>query len=102
MNRHFLNGGAALCDVYPEMFWVSFWSDQLWRASQYIAMQKVGDRASARSIGFRLPFSFLQRDWQTVREDKLKRAHEIMYAFDFSIKTGGSCSFELMFLDFFA
>lgn len=87
---------------YGEMFWVVFWSEQLWRAYQYVRFIEQGNRVEARTIGYRLPFSFLQRDWQELHESELKHAHQFMYSVDYWFKNGGNTTLlEVMYLNFF-
>lgn len=87
---------------YGEMFWVAFWSEQLWRAYQYVRFLEQGNRTEARTIGYRLPFSFLQRDWQDVHEAELKHAHQFIYSTDYWLKNGGNATLlEVMYLNFF-
>ena len=39
----FLKQMSGFLKMYPSLFWVSFWSDQLWRASMYVFLMKNGD-----------------------------------------------------------
>ena len=46
---------------YSEQFWIAFWSEQLWRAHHYVDYSKAKQFALAKKIGYRLPFTFMQR-----------------------------------------
>ncbi|OGB97945.1 hypothetical protein A3F06_01705 [candidate division TM6 bacterium RIFCSPHIGHO2_12_FULL_36_22] len=81
---------ASLKDIYPLPFWVSFWSEQLFRAIYYVQYKNENRVAEAKQIGFRLPFSFLQKDWRLASLSKLNRSHDLLYKIDFDFKNGGS------------
>jgi len=93
------------CSVkYPEIFWVSYWFDILWRAYYYISYMQNGESTAAKKIGVRLPFSFIQRDWQFVQLDELKNAITLLSTIDADLKSGMQISygaFEVFFLQFF-
>lgn len=87
---------------YSPQFWISFWSEQLWRASLYIYLQKSGKKEDARKIGFRLPFAFLQSTWRTYCVSELQEAHHLLYDIDYHLKQGGNeYSLELVYARFF-
>lgn len=71
---------------YPMTFWTTFWSEQLWRAYHAHYFLKQNNVALAKSIGFRLPFTFMQRDWKKVTLRELKNAHQSMYELDLAYK----------------
>jgi hypothetical protein len=75
---------------YPAPFWVVYWSEQLFRASNYVHLMHQRKGADAKRIAFRLPFSFIQRDWRLYTVQKLRDAHTAIYMIDFNIKNGGS------------
>ncbi len=75
---------------YPAAFWVVYWSEQLFRASNYVHLMHQRKGADAKRIAFRLPFSFIQRDWRLYSVQKLRDAHTAIYLIDFNIKNGGS------------
>lgn len=85
----FLSQWQMLKYKYSEMFWIAFWSEQLWRASHYITFSKHNNFTRARKIGFRLPFSFLQRDWKQISTKELRQAHNFLYGIDHSLKNSG-------------
>ncbi len=88
--------------LYSPQFWVSFWSEQFWRASWYIRLQKSGKKEEAKKIGYRLPFSFLNNSWRTYSSAELQNAHALLYDIDYHLKNGGSeYSLELLYAQFF-
>lgn len=84
-------------------FWISFWSEQVWRASFFISYQEQKQFAHAKKISFRLPFSFMQRDWKKIQRDELTHAHAFLYDLDFNFKNSNneSTSLDLFFAKFF-
>ncbi|SRR3989344_8709343 len=75
---------------YPAPFWTTFWSEQMWRAYHYVSFQKKGKQLEAKKMGYRLPFSFLNRTWRNYSPEDLKSYHSFLYDIDFHIKNGGS------------
>lgn len=91
-----------LKDHYQGPFWTVFWSEQLWRAAQVIELRKQQQLAAAKQMSFRLPFSFMQKDWQTITVQELKNAHQLLYEIDNAIKLGTSLlGLELLYCKFF-
>jgi hypothetical protein len=88
---------------YPEQFWISFWSDQLWRAAFYCKYMSESKITDAKTVGQRLPFSFLQKDYRLHRFDELYHAHQSLYDLDYDLKHGGSAiGLDLFLYNFFA
>lgn len=91
----FLRKGQAFFELleqckqlYPPMFWVTFWSNQLWQATHVVGYMQQGAFAQARRVGNRLPSSFLREGWQKHRRHELTRAHEAVYRIDYQLKNG--------------
>lgn len=84
-------------DAYSVQFWIVFWSEQLWRASMFIHLSKQRNYADARKIAFRLPFSFINRDWRSYTGNELIAAHDFLYQLDYRSKN----SDNLVGLDLF-
>jgi hypothetical protein len=97
----FFKQWSILKDQYAAPFWISFWSEQLWRASSFIELSEQHNFAEAKRISFKLPFSFIQRDWKNVTVQELKRAHDVLYHCDCAIKNGGDPNvLELFYTDY--
>lgn len=98
---HFFRAWLAVKDDHVVPFWTTFWSEQVWRAYHVITFRKQGDFVRAKQMSVRLPFSFLQRDWQTVSCKELNNAHDFLYGVDCRIKSGGSDNGLELFFDAF-
>lgn len=74
---------------YPDMFWITYWSEQTWRASQYLKLRPK-NFAAAKRIAYRLPFSFINNDWKKIAPASLKQAHHDLYQIDYDLKNGAT------------
>jgi hypothetical protein len=100
--RSFFSYWLEIEHVYTPQFWMVFWSEQLWRASGYIMFARKKQHGDAKQISFRLPFTFLQKDWRSYSVRELKNAHQFIYATDYNLKHGSSTmAFDLFFSKFF-
>ncbi len=91
-----------LASRYAAPFWITFWSEQLWRAYCYVRFQKMGKHAEAKKIGYRLPFSLLHRTRCNYTLDELKAQHAFLYDIDYQVKNGGSAyALDLFYASFF-
>lgn len=100
--QHFYRTWHAIKDNYVPVFWTTFWSEQVWRAHYALALLKQNELAQAKQMAYRLPFSFLQKDWKNISEEELQKAHDFLYAADFNSKNGASDLFlEVFFNNFF-
>jgi len=88
--KGFLNQWKRLRGEYEFPFWMAYFSEQIFRAYCYVRYKKENKHFEAKKIGFRLPFSFIQRDWRRCDLDKLSVAHQRVYDLDIQLKTGGS------------
>lgn len=88
---------------YPMTFWCTYWSEQLWRAyySYYYLERK--QPVQAKSMGYRLPFSYLQKDWKKNSLVQLQRAHQCIYELDLAYKNNieTQAGIELFYNKFF-
>ncbi|MFC1841635.1 hypothetical protein ACFLYA_01055 [Candidatus Dependentiae bacterium] len=88
-------------DDYQEQFWITFWSEQTWRACNVVQLIQAKKVADARRVSFRLPFSFMQRSWRNFNTVELKNAHDFLYKIDYSLKNGGDpFSLDLFYAKF--
>lgn len=88
--RSFLKQWRQLQKDYEFPFWMAYFSEQFFRAYFYINYKKEHKHLEARKIGFRLPFSFLQRDWKKREPMIFQDAHQRITEIDFNLKNGGS------------
>ena len=101
--RSFFAAWPGFLAEYPDVFWISFWSEQLWRATVYIRLMQNNDRAQAEKIGYRLPFSFKNKQWSRWDPAELAAAHSFLQSTDFVLKNGGTIfNIELFYAKFFA
>lgn len=76
---------------YPDEFWISFWSEQLWQATVFLtALAQKKSLIDAKKTVTRLPFSFIQKDWNRHSIKSLVNAHNFLYSIDYGLKNGSS------------
>lgn len=93
---------AKVQHQYSEPFWISFWSEQLFRAHAFVYYMSKRKRAEANRVSYKLPFSFMQRDWKKYNLVKLKDAHDKLYNLDYQFKNGtASYGLDLFYIKFF-
>ncbi len=101
-SQQFFKRWSTIVHDYMPAFWSSFWSEQIWRACNFVKLTKNKKNSEAKNIGFRLPFAFLRRDWKQYTSTELSNAHQFVYAMDFRLKNGGApFSFDLFYAKFF-
>ena len=94
----FFNLWATVGDLYAPIFWVTFFSEQLWQAHGAHEALTQGNLMKAKKIGWRLPFQFLRGSWKKYSSRELANTHQMLYEIDFGIKSGSLMpSLELFF-----
>lgn len=89
-------------DLYSEMFWISYWSDQLYRAYFFIAFTKEENFTAVKQVSFGLPFSFMKQSYRQYTLQELSKFHEALYTVDSSLKNGGNAyQIDQLYVDFF-
>lgn len=96
LSAHFFakNGGAffelwqRIAHDYPPVFWTSFWSEQLFRAIGFVQYMRAKNMIEAKKISYRLPFSFIQKDWKLISVNELQRMHNTLYEVEYELKNG--------------
>lgn len=86
--RRFYTAWHTLGQDYPTEFWVSFWAEQVWQAIVFVQAAKHEGPVAAKKHVSRLPFSFMQKDWQRFSIAQLVAAHNQLYQIDFAQKNG--------------
>jgi hypothetical protein len=85
--------------TYQMPFWISFWSDHVWRAYFFIVYMRKNEKGAAQEIGKkRLPYTFMSTGWYTIDLEKLRRGHQLLYKLDFATKNGGNVELIEIFL----
>jgi len=111
LSQHFFERNATafgivwhrLKDRYQAPFWVSYWSDQLFKAACFVQYKKADNAAAMKKIGFRLPFSFLSHGAKNYTYQELMRAHQALYLYDHRFKNGADPEMiELFYAQFFS
>jgi len=101
--RRFFSLWSNMGEEYSPQFWISFWSEQLWRAFNFIEQSKKQQYLEAKRVSFRLPYKFVNGGWRAVQLAELKTAHQFLYDLDCALKNGGSAmGLELLYENFFA
>lgn len=91
-----------LKDTYPPQFWISYWSEQLFRATFFVKYAKAQNFLEAKKIAYRLPFTFIKKDWKSFSTKHLIMAHDFLYDIDYQLKNGGQpFALELFYSRFF-
>lgn len=89
-------------EEYPHEFWIAYWSELMWQAALFVIRATTKGHAEAKKAAYRLPFSFINKDWQKYSADSLIQAHRFLYEFDYKVKQGErSFGLELFFHKFF-
>ena len=98
----FFNIWSQVCDDYSDMFWISFWSEQIWRAYYVTKFMKQKNFSAARSLSFRLPYTFIQKDWQNICLNTLEKCHQFLYNNDYKLKRGSTFyNLDLFYFNYF-
>jgi len=91
-----------MSDAYLPPFWANFWADQIWRAYVFCDLMKQKKYAEAKKAQYKLPFSFVNRDWSSYSATELRNAHHFLSNLDFKLKNGASeIGLEYFYLQFF-
>lgn len=100
---NFFKRWAIIEAVYPMTFWCTYWSEQLWRAYYVRYYSQNNQHSQVKNIGYRLPFSYLQKDWKKSSLQELKNAHQSIYELDLAHKNNieTQAGIELFYTKFF-
>ncbi len=94
---------SSIKPAYEFPFWVSYFSELFFRAYHYGQYRKQNQLIEAKKIGYRLPFSFIQRDWQKMERALLCAAHDRLTMVDYQLKNGATpVLLDSVFVQFFA
>lgn len=100
--KAFFNIWKKIESLYPEVFWVIFWSEQVWKAYNVILFLNQNNFVKARQISYGLPFSFINKDFKNFKLADLFCLYENLYNIDFAIKKGSTFySLDLFYLNYF-
>lgn len=97
----FLQQWKSLKHDFPDEFWVAYWSEQLWQAAFFVMRARQQGYDVAKKAAYKLPFSFINRDWQKYSQESLIDAHQFLYRLDYNLKNSvGSQGIELWYQKF--
>ncbi|MFH1831939.1 MAG: hypothetical protein ABH827_04010 [bacterium] len=101
--QQFFKLWALIKDSYSDMFWLAFWSEQFWQAYHVTKCLYDKDFVQARRVGYRLPHSYIDRDYKRVNVNYLTSLHQFLYDIDFAFKKGTTFSgaLDLMYCKHF-
>jgi hypothetical protein len=101
-DRNFFKHWSDLSAEYPPVFWLAFWSDQWWRAFHLITFAQKKNIVLAKKMGFKLPYSFITKDWQLYQPGYFQNLLSQLYVIDYNIKRGHSfCFFDFLYAQHF-
>jgi hypothetical protein len=89
-NRYFFRQWSKMSELYLPPFWATFWADQIWRAYVYCDLMRQKKYPEAKKAQYKLPFSFINRDWSSYQLTELRNAHQFLSTLDFQFKNGYS------------
>ena len=95
--KAFFKQWSLIAHNYSDAFWLTFWSEQLWRAAGLITLLGQKKMVQVKKMAFRLPFSFIKTDWKLYTPLELAKAHSFIYLLDYRIKNGGDPVFLHLF-----
>ncbi len=100
--KDFLAQWKACKGDLPDEFWLAYWAEQLWQATLFVLRARSHGIAEAKKGAQKLPFSFINKDWQLHTSASLTRAHTALAQLDYQLKNGGSHGLELWYHRFLA
>lgn len=96
-DRLFFKHWQELSKIYPPVFWLVFWGDQWWRAFHLITFALHKNIILAKKMGFKLPYSFVTKEWQTYSPEYFQNLLAKLYVVDYNIKQGSTfCFFDVI------
>ncbi len=99
--KSFYNSFDTMSKEYQSIFWISFWSEQLFRSWAYLNFKMAKNEVEAKKIAYKLPFSFINYDWKKTSISELANAHNFIYNIDYNMKNGSSeASLDLFYCKF--
>lgn len=98
----FFSAWSIVKNDYSDIFWVTFWADQIWKAYHVIGYLKNKDFVGAKRMSYRLPYTFVNRDWKKTNAASLVQAYKFLYQVDYASKNGSTfSSLDLFYMNYF-
>lgn len=99
--KMFLEQWKAIKNDFPDEFWTVYWSEQIWQATLFVTRARSQGIAEAKKAAYRLPFSFINKDWQKYSHESLVQSHQFLTKLDYNLKnSAGTHGLELWFQKF--
>jgi len=93
----------SMQSLYSEIFWISFWSDQVYRSYFFIAFIQKENFAAVKQVSFGLSFSFMKQTYKNYQLTELQNFHQAIFMVDTALKNGGNVyQIDQLYIDFFA
>ena len=100
-SKLFLQQWRELKNDFPDEFWVAYWSEQVWQATLFVARAHTEGFDAAKKGAYRLPFSFINKDWRKYTQESLTAAHTALARLDYNLKnSGGTHGLEMWYHTF--
>ncbi|MBT4595115.1 hypothetical protein HOD08_04545 [bacterium] len=75
---------------YPDVYWIVFWSEKIWRACFFVDYMNKGRNAEAKRFSGGLSFGFARKGgYKNFTVKGLTSAYDMLYEMDRRIKMGG-------------
>lgn len=101
-SKNFFELWYQLKDEYPPQFWISYWSEQLFRATCFVRLARAQKFLEAKKVAYRLPFTLIRSDWRNLSPQELAQAHHFLYEIDYRLKNGSNdFCLDLFYFRFF-
>lgn len=71
--RLFLEQWNLCKGEYPSEFWIAYWAEQVWQAMLFVQRARAEGVVEAKKSTYRLPFSFLNKDWSLYTPESLSK-----------------------------
>lgn len=80
-----------LKELYADHFWITFWSEQFFRAYAFTYCMEQHESQAAQQIATRkLSFVYSKKSWHTVDSALIRTLHCKLYTIDYNAKNGGT------------
>ncbi len=89
-NKQFFKLWEELADDFGPLFWISYWSEQIWKAHHVCKYMKQNNIVQAKKMSLGLPFSFTKGYWQDFSQQELINEYSFLYRSDCALKLGST------------
>lgn len=87
---------------YSDMFWVSYWSEQIWKAYFVCKFLQDNKFGQAKSLTYGLSYNFIKLDYKNYSLKDLQSYYQFIYDIDYKVKIGSTfTSLDLFYFKHF-